>query len=383
MVKKKIVILTQPLGTNYGGIIQNFALQTVLSKNGYEPITYNRRWNKNNPFIEFIGRLRNETLRRLTGSYRFYLTPAQREASLKNCYAFMDNNMNVSDSIYTSEELVNRILNDSFSAIVVGSDQVWRPKYSPNIYNYFFDFLEHNREIKKLSYAASFGTDAWEFDVDQSKRCAQLLQSFDAVSVREDSGVQLCEKYLNRKAELVLDPTLLLEREEYLKVANSFSKERKGLFAYVLDNSEGKHRIISDISEKLGLTTFYNQPKYKNGQSKHSIASDYTYPPIEGWLKAFDQCNFVVADSFHGMVFAIIFNKPFVAIANKDRGASRFTSLLDLLGLTDRLVYSYEDYASRSLSFEINFDEVNEKLNLLKKSSLEFLLGNLSSDKED
>src|SRR5690606_30541311 len=136
-----------------------------------------------------------------------------------------------------------------FSAVVVGSDQVWRPRYSPNIYNFFLDFLKNNSTIKKVAYAASFGTEDWEYTEEQTREARELIKHFNAVSVRESSGVLLCDKYLNRKdAVHVLDPTLLLKAEDYNQLINKTKKEI-GLFTYVLDETKEKLDFIKQCSK--------------------------------------------------------------------------------------------------------------------------------------
>ena len=100
------------------------------------------------------------------------------------------------------------------------------------------------------------------------------------------------------------------------------------------------------------------------------------FPPIEQWIKGFMDADFVVTDSFHGTVFSIIFNKPFVAIVNKERGAARFTSLLNMFGLSDRLVYSIDDI-EKIYSKSIDYDHVNDVLRSKRIESLEFIYSNL------
>lgn len=103
-------------------------------------------------------------------------------------------------------------------AIIVGSDQVWRPDYSSCQPNYFLDFLPKDSKIRRISNAASFGGDNWDWSTELTARCAKLLQLFDAVSVREASGVRLCKEHFNVGAVNVLDPTMLLDPEDYIAI---------------------------------------------------------------------------------------------------------------------------------------------------------------------
>src|SRR5690606_22627300 len=147
-----------------------------------------------------------------------------------------------------------------FDIAVVGSDQVWRPKYSPDIYNYFGDFLGNKKQI--ISYAASFGVDNWEFTKKQTDICKKLVKKFKAVSVRESSAIDLCYQYLGTDAELVLDPALLLSKDDYQKVISSYKgiKKNSGVLTYILDRNEAKAEIVSYVKHKLKKETFSAQP---------------------------------------------------------------------------------------------------------------------------
>ena len=149
---------------------------------------------------------------------------------------------------------------------------MWRPCYSYYLPNYFLDFTMGDK-VKRIAYAASFGTSEWEFTAEQTEQCAALAKSFDAISIREDSGVELCSKYLGVNAVCLLDPTLLLRKEDYVYLVE---KEQvtafdSKLMTYVLDQSEEKQRIIQELSYKLGLTPIVVMPKFafeKTGPKK-------------------------------------------------------------------------------------------------------------------
>ena len=113
----------------------------------------------------------------------------------------------------------------------MGSDQTWRPPYSPNIHNYFLDFLADNNEIAKLAYATSFATSDWEFSEEETKRCPQLVQQFDAVSVRKESAVEMTAHYLNKESVWVLDPILLILKEDYLSLINKKKIRKEKAFS--------------------------------------------------------------------------------------------------------------------------------------------------------
>jgi polysaccharide pyruvyl transferase WcaK-like protein len=259
----------------------------------------------------------------------------------------------------------------------VGSDQVWRPVYSPFLYNCFLDFTK-DENVKRIAYAASFGVDQWEFTPEQTSHCAALLKKFDAVSVRETTAIQLCEEHFGVKATQVLDPTLLLTKDDYLSLTkkNPPEKHEKEIAAYILDMNIDTRRIMNDVAGELQCTgkliTSYPLPHEKEWELyeyRHSLS-------VESWLSQISSADFIITDSFHGCVFAILFNKSFVAIENGRRGSTRFRSLLNLLDLQDRLVNSYDDFLCKKIQLThkpIDYDRVNSVLDTKRNESLQFL----------
>lgn len=135
---------------------------------------------------------------------------------------------------------------------MVGSDQVWRPKYNEGCLEEMFFRFAKDIKCPKLSYAASFGTDVWEFDDTQTKSCKELISKFDLVSVREPSGIVLCKDKLSVDAVQVLDPTLLLEKQDDLNLIEGTPRlcDKHFLAAYILDlNKELKERIMRKAEE--------------------------------------------------------------------------------------------------------------------------------------
>lgn len=144
-----------------------------------------------------------------------------------------------------------------------------------------------------------------------------------------------------RQAKHVLDPTMLLEREDYRLL---ISKEDKaaastGVLAYILDKTPEKKQIMDDVAGKLQLPCQSFIP---------DAEKVCVLPSVGQWLAAFDRAGFVITDSFHGCVFSILFRKDFIVILNKDRGADRFHSLLKLFGLQNRLISGYGDLEKRA-----------------------------------
>ena len=361
----RIGILTLPLHTNYGGILQAYALQTVLERMGHEARV-----------ISLKSRKKPGTI----GLLRYYLLSPIKQIILKK---ILPAKLSRKQGYYTVKFIQKwikcdfyfsyyEIPQDRYDAIIVGSDQIWREKYVCDsnklpIETSFLDFAK-NWNIIRISYAASFGTDEWEYNEQQTTNCKKLLEKFDAVSVREKSGVTLCHKYLNHDAQTVLDPTLLLRKEDYLKLFRKNRKVKHGiLMTYVLDEDESKRILIERLREKLGLSIYKANI---SGIDAPNSSKKLVQPPLEDWLAGFADADFVVTDSFHACVFSIIFNKPFVVVPNVVRGTSRFESLLETFGQEFRIVRNPANFyiSDTVLKSPNSFGSTN-----LKDLSMEFL----------
>lgn len=363
----KIGILTLPIHTNYGGILQAYALQTVLKRMGHEVVIIDepiRQLKSSNKRI--FKRVIKKILGRTT-------TIFWEKYSFEN-YPIVSQNINKFINQYLSRIVVNSPLElkeTDFDAIVVGSDQIWRPKYYSEICNAFLDFAKDWKHLRRIAYAPSFGTDRWEYTEEQTKQIAELLHMFDAISVREESGIDFCQRHLGVKAILVLDPTMLLSKEDYCNLINKSDTEAPsgGLLKYILDESDQLTELLSFISNEKQIDVFSVKAKSFLEGSK---AEECICPSIETWLRGFRDTKFVVTDSFHACVFSMIFNKPFCVVGNKARGMARFNSLLKMFNQDFRMVDSVLEYQERAIQINQSPNVDFERL-LIKKQSLEFL----------
>lgn len=373
-----IGIITQPLAQNYGGILQNFALQKVLKSLGHNVYTVNKR----NIFLPYnylsfkdkiIWRIK-QFIKKYIGR-EYYASLGEFQVINQHFTEFVQKNIITTERYASQEQLQKIVSNYNFEAYVVGSDQVWRPIYTDNIYNDFLGFCEKLSCVKRIAYAASFGVDSWEFSNEQTNECSRLARMFDAISVREDSGIALCKAYLGVEAIQVLDPTMLLEKEEYIKLINTSPRENfvGDMFCYILDYSSEIETAIKHIEDKCSLTSF--QVKEKKHFSSIKIGDDlkdYIIPSPAKWLQAFMDAKLIFTDSFHGCVFSIIFNKPFWVIGNKWRGNARFDSLLKTFNLENRRI-QLNEIENINLALSIDWENVNLIKKELQATSLDFL----------
>ena len=374
----KILILTQPLHTNYGGLLQAYALQQILKGMGHDVVTDRLGvvqklplWNRALRFLY------HATQFYILKNYRYLFFSFNKESKAKRSIAinverFVNIHIDTIDLFTRSNENVINTVRQ-FDAIVVGSDQVWRATMS-DIPTYFLSFTKAIN-VKRIAYAASFGTDDLnEYSKMDMKIASESIRLFDAISVREESGVHLCRDYFKIDAVHVLDPTMLLSKDDYLKLieGEDSSCSTDMLLTYILDRVQEKNEIINKIGNVLHLTSYENGPvKYFSNIIENNV-SECIFPSVSRWLAGFRDAQFVVTDSFHGTVFSIIFNKPFVAILNSERGASRFISLLSILGLENRLISTGGEVSEEHLR-PIDYTEVNRILDDWKRQSINYI----------
>lgn len=376
----RIGILTQPLNFNYGGILQNYALQCFLKKMGHETWTIDRQPNeyKSLVILQILSLIKRTILRyflRRNIIIRPWLTKSEKKKICKNTKKFIHDNIRLTAPIKSNKQF-GKLSKYALDAYIVGSDQVWRPLYSPCITNYFLDFVKtiDLKRPKRIAYAASFGVDKWEFTLEQTKQCSLLIKLFDAISVREEDAILLCKEQLEVDAKKLIDPTLLLRKEDYIQLVEKYkvSKSKGSLMTYLLDQNPEKEKIVKSVSDQLNIKSFSVMPKYKTKEKDIDI-KDCIYPPVTEWIRGFMDAEFVITDSFHGTVFAILFNKPFISIGNQERGLSRFTSLLNTFGLENRLIMSSQELTTEIIHENIDFEKLNNTLNSERLIAQNFL----------
>ena len=373
----KIGILTQPLHHNYGGLLQNYALQQSMMTLGHTPMTID--WTTN---CNWFGRAMKEIKTFVLSRKNVYkLTKNEKKEIYKNTDCFIEKHIIRTELVNCNKDFAKTSLKYHFDTYIVGSDQTWRPLYNPYLYAMFLNFTS-NQDVKRIAYAASFGTDNWEYSGNQTSKCAKLLQKFDFISVREVTGVQFCKEKLGEEAKLVLDPTLLLDEKDYVKlIKHSSESHQSGLLYYILNPDKTPINNIYNLAKSSQLDCYSALPRYSDGNRTKDAVKNHlkecVYSSVEEWLNAFRNADIVITDSFHGMVFSIIFHKKFWVIDNKGRGNARFSSLLGLLKLNHRIVNDIKDLDQHLLSERIDWERVDSILSKEKKQSLDFLRSSL------
>ena len=340
----RIAVLTfhYPNNRNFGAALQAYAITKTIGK-----------INKN---VELINYIKDKL--KLKGKIIYYFNG-------KNFRDYCNKFLKITREIKSESDFIS--LNKDFDTFIVGSDQVWRAKYTqPDTSKYYFDFVDDNKT--KIAYAASFGVDFWEGNEELTKKIKPLAQRFDYVSVREESGINICKDIFGIEAVCVLDPTLMIDKKDYEPILNDWkdkSHKNKKYIAHMLldDNFE-----LREESNNIGkyLKSEINHIK---GKDRKILGKTITfYNKVSQWLTYLKDAELVITDSFHCTVFSLIFNKKFVVVANPERGTARLENLLGIVGLKNRFFTNIKDVLkSGILDQEIDYIEVERKLNIHRK----------------
>jgi hypothetical protein len=361
---------------NYGQLLQCFALQHYLKKQGHQPF-----------LIRYIPQVKAKTkLERITSLWKL-LSPTHVKAykkfredhkksaifDAKNPRYFDDfraEHIDFSASIYHN---LNDLKNENWvaDAFICGSDQIW--SYSPikeNIEAFFLQFAPSKAKV--ISYAASFGRP--ELPSDYLNMLPNLLEKFNNVSLREETGVTLCKQANRNDATLVCDPTLLLMGSDYIaSIVKKEVKETNTVFTYLLN-----WETDFPLDEIKALIA--NEKLEMNFVGAHGMENRNLFPffddlTISSWLQKMASSKYTFTNSFHGTVLSILLKRSFVTFPLSGVSAKmngRITTLLTLLGLENR-IYSPEKSIEEILEQAIDWDLVEEKLNAFRAESALFL----------
>ena len=364
-----IGLLSFHTALNYGARLQCYALQRALELNGHECeyINYENVMRRNSYRML---RLACEALRhghikeavKLICGLPFI---AMRRRAFKQ---FDKKYMKISPVYISSREGMEQSAM-SYQKYVVGSDKVWNCVNNGKDTTYLLDFVS-DRD-RKVSYASSFGMSSVPNDMKEDyKRC---LSNIGSLSTRESAGVEIIKELTGLEAKLVLDPVFLLSRQEWERLIPNREKDEKYIFAYL--NRKGQYEEFikktgfDDSGMKVHLLTRYLKPlDFIN----RKIRVRYCMSPC-AFIENISKAYLVVSASFHCIAFAILLNKPFVAVLVGDKGKdSRVLSLLKALGLEDHILS--ENIKLNENIFHADTQGMNERISTMRDESLDYLL---------
>lgn len=337
-----IKILTL-LGNNYGGCLQAVALQKIMKQyDEVETINYDEYLNSNKSIKEIIKDI------------VYY----KRN---KKFSKFKQQNLKL-----TKEK--NHLVDDLKSKYIVGSDQVWNPTtLSYEIRKKFFlSFVKDKK--RKFSYAASIGEENIDTD-GKEKEIVKFLESFNKISVRESSSAKILNSKYNLNAISVLDPTMVVEKKIWDSFIEKKYKEKNYILVYTLGMNKKCIKTIDIFSKKNSkkiIEIFYRK-RFKNTKRVEN-----NFGP-QDFINAIANSDIIITNSFHGMVFSIIYHKEFYVIT-RDKMNSRIYDLLKTINLTDRIIKEEEIDKLLSKNYnKINYIDVDKILNKEKEKSLKYI----------
>ena len=361
---KKVLTTTFHLANNYGALLQTYALQYFLSKKYDTKIlnydnTYVSKWYK-------LFQPKSNIILTLFSYAKSIINYNKEMGRIKNFNKFRDE-LKMTEIINSTSCLNKTLL--KYDAIITGSDQVWNPSITNGLDNvYFLDF--DNKSIRRISYAASCGS----VKVLDGYNDAFLrkTKNIDKISVREKELKDYLEKRIDNEVDLVLDPTLLLKKEEWLsKVGEERLEKNKYIFVYSVGND---NQLFIDSVNKLSRITGYKIVYFDKSDIKHRFKCKkenwYKAGPSE-FLNLLFNSEFVVSTSFHALALSIIMNKEiFVTLSSKP---DRLITLCDTVGLNNRIVSSVNDI-DKLLKENTDWKEINKRLEVERKKSQQWLV---------
>lgn len=354
----RVGILTFHRAHNYGAVLQAYALQYELNKLGMQCSIVDYRCRKIEDSYRSFLMERGTVKQVLSAAYHF----PNRYIRKKKFENFCDQYLPISSIVYTRKNIQDAV--EEYDCFVTGSDQVWNEELTGNDKTYFLDFV---KDQKKISYAASLGTE--HFSKSQIEEYPALLRNFDHISVREKNAQSLLSHLLNRKVQLVADPVFLLTKNEWMTF---ISKNTRGkyIFMYQLHEKNTK-KLAEIISAKTGLKilTIPNDLRW-------NISTEKIFAPsVKEFLNLIYHAEYVITDSFHVTAFSMIFNKNYYGLLKMNSNIrelnGRLKTLVESLGVTNRL---FEQVDNIEVGDDINFVNINKRIEDLRRAAIKYIL---------
>lgn len=370
----KVAVITLKDSPNYGGILQAYALQKAIEKLGIECSLIDYMNDDFRHKFTFWGKPKRMSI--IYWIFKKVQYPLMM-VMMRRMMPFY-NHMNVTEHFSKPNQL--HALNSEYDCFITGSDQVWACDLNYFDDSYFLSFVDERH--KKISYAASFGRTIDMITEDEKQFIAPLLMSFNSISVREDSGIDVVRLLTGRSDAIpVLDPTFLLDKNDWEKVAshNHKGKNKKYILCYLMQtykNDQEALRFAKRMSSETGLPII----KICRGLTSVLWGETVYVPTVEEWIGLFLDAEYVITNSFHGMAFSVNFGKDFSVFLEGNPSSGRNSRIFDRcvdLDLLDRIhiVGSTEHIKIK----KINYSKVRPILERLKKESMIWLENELTN----
>jgi hypothetical protein len=346
----KIGILTFHRAHNYGAVLQAYALQEVLKNMGHNVEFIDYR----NPFLLNIYNWfiwRRFITKDMAKAIKELMLVFKRKRRFDKFQHFIQSDLSLSANPYTLT---------SYDVIIVGSDQVWNTKLTHGFDPMYWGKWNHQNTIV-ASYAVSMED---YISTNDKKEISELLKNFDYISVREENIKKQLETLSNKKIDVTIDPTLLLDRESWLHIEDKPLINEDYILLYQVRNNEIAEDIAKQISQYLNIRIVHLSARIDLCNNNETISSG----PID-FLNLFRHAKFVVCTSFHGTIFSLIYHIPFCSVILNDGNDARVTNILSQVGLSERGVSEYTNHLFSS----VNWPNVDEKIYEIRQKSMNYL----------
>lgn len=354
----KVGVVTVHRANNYGAVLQAYALQYVLNENGIDAM-----------FVDYVGDflkhpfgIENFKKKGIMGEVLTFAGELSRLPRKKKFDKFREEYLKCTESMKKGELYK---LERYFDLFIAGSDQIWNYKITNLDSVYLLDFVSNYN--KKGSYAASFGLT--QIEKKYRNWYSKYLKDIKYLNVREKSAIPMVKKYTGRYPNIVLDPTLLVEKHKWEKLSIKPNVSGEYILSYQVGMDGRLIEYIKYLSEHTGLPV-YSIPFPQGGYVKSHAILDAGPREWLGWI---ENAKYVITDSFHGMALSIVFEREFfVNISSRGKVlSSRLKDLMDILGIENRNIDEIGDNPTNS----IDYKSVNKRLEKLKKQSMKILMG--------
>lgn len=368
----KIATLTFHASHNYGSVLQAYALSKKLELMGHNVEIINLRSQEQKRAYEIIPEGPFNTQK----AFKYAIYPKLKRR-FDEYERFINCVLPITKREYSSTDAL-KYDNPKYDAFICGGDQIWNPACQDFQTAYYLQFLPENDSSIRISYAPSFGRA--EFDDSDMENFGKWIKVFDHISVREQSGAEILKKVTDKPVKVVCDPVLLLEREQWEKLAVKPKYTKPYILTYFLSNNHGDRSLLSWIKEKTGYEVVMLNEFIRDYVKPYHKAIDAS---PEEFVGLFLNASFVYTNSFHGTAFATLFNKPFFTAVAADKNAennndSRKIDFLKKMGLENRIVTGIPEKEDTKM----DFSAANKKLKEFRKESLEYLEKALKTEKK-
>jgi hypothetical protein len=350
---KKIGILTFHFSLyNFGAVLQTYSTYRIIKRMGYEPVILN--------YTPRAKTIKGKLWEYLMTFFGHQFTRFRKEY-LRNTTDLLEKDSDFAE------------LNHQVDSFLVGSDQVWRfTGDAEKMGRYYLDFVDDHRP--KIAYAVSFGVNYWPINEKKiTNTIRKLVSRFKVIGVREESGKDIVQNIFNQKSTVVLDPTLVAGKEEFDTIARRFKRNNRKYLAYMIFDDRGEKQLaIHRFAKNHNMSTIKIL-----GKKIYNPKMMYIFRSVGKWISLIRDAEFVITDSYHCMLFSIIYRKNFAVLKHPTNGNTRIAGFLKLIKQENRMIDHLEELNKNLLNTPINYTEVEDHLNPLINKSINLIKTNV------